>query len=360
MKYSRQSETLQDLNSKGKPRPWRERKISSLKVAGCFERRGDLKRAERIRSCACLLEFIQQILAGTAESAEIIKYILKKAYFCKERLCSMCNWRRSLRMGYVLSTVLDEVGQRNKNFIPLFLTLTVRNCPADVEELTATLDKVIEGWHRLFRNNRKIGSAVKGWFRSLELTYNEKTVEFHPHIHAILLVDRRYFKGKEYIKHPEWRRLWRSALRIDYDPQCRIQTVKNKKDERRDILEVTKDFFKVGKNKDDSGLHAVEEYSVKEMEFLTDDDNVNDYLIAVLSKSLRGRRLYAFGGIMKQVASELKILDKEGKENLIQIGDTIREDIAQLLVKFLWRLNISDYTKVRTRDDRRCNAQSPK
>jgi len=358
MQYSKQTENLQDLNSKGKPRPWRERKISSIKVADCFERLGELKRAERIRSCACLLEFIQQTLAGTAESAEKIKYILKKAYFCKERLCSMCNWRRSLRMGYVLSTVLDEVDQRSKNLIPLFLTLTIRNCPADVEGLTATLDTVVKGWDRLFKV-KKVRGAVKGWFRSLELTYNEKTVEFHPHIHAILLVDKwTYLNGREYIKHPEWRRLWRSALRIDYDPQCRIQTVKNKVDERRDILEVTKDFFKVGKRKDNDGLYAVGEYSVKEMEFLTDDDKVNDYLIAVLSQSLRGRRLYAFGGIMKQVASELKMLDKEGKENLIQIGDTIRDDVAQLLVKFRWQLNTSNYTKVGTRNDRECNAQN--
>lgn len=292
--------------------------MNTIRVADSFGRLEEAKRSERIRSCGSYLEF--------TKSQETGKKYLVAANFCKSLLCPMCGWRRSRRRFYELSTVMDEVQKRNEKLVPLFLTLTLRNCAANVEELSKTLDLVFSGWHK-FTNHYTVKGRIKGWFRALELTYNRKTDEFHPHIHVLILVNRSYFSNGAYLSTAEWVRLWRVSLGLDYDPVCDIRKVKNSGERRKDINEMSK-------------------YTVKDADFIFEnDDALTDRLVSVLSKSLRRRRLYAFGGVMKVIAAELKF--SEASEDLIHVGDeTIRNDIAILIEKYRWHFGISQYVRV--------------
>jgi hypothetical protein len=252
---------------------------------------------------------------------------------------------------------MDIVENEYFRLLPLFITLTVRNCPGTVADLKQSLDVIFGGWNRLLRV-KQVKSVVKGWFRALEVTYDRDefvTPEwytkrkrycdihgikigdrnlnydtFHPHIHAVVYVDKSYFQTSgsgAYIKTSEWVRLWRQSCRLNYDPVCDIRRIKNTK-ERKHINELSK-------------------YTVKDSDYITADDSLMDRLVLILSKALKQRRLSAFGGVLKQLAKRFKLLDKENKEDLIHIGDgTIRADVAMVVERFVWRFGIAQYVKI--------------
>ena len=272
------NEKLQDIKN-GKPVPWKPKKIRGLKVADSFQRLGYDKKAMRIRFCGSALAFLRNLETGEKK--------LHSADFCKERLCPMCQWRKSLKVFHQVSKVMDRAQQEQPQLVPLFLTLTLKNCTG--ADLSATLDTVFKGWKNVV-DHRKIRKIVQGWFRALEVTYNKEDDTFHPHIHAIILVDKSYFKkdNKDYMQTTDWVQLWRTALKLDYDPVCDIRKFKGGKGKYKAVAEVAK-------------------YTLKDSDFIFDNSELTDKLVEVLNTSLRGRRLFAFGGVLKQIAKQIGI-----------------------------------------------------
>jgi plasmid rolling circle replication initiator protein Rep len=314
---NQEAPALDDPTSTGRKRPWRDKKMRSLTVANSFHRLGDLKREGRIRQCGTYLEFKKEIDTG--------RRFLSAANFCRERLCPMCQWRRSLKVFFQVSRAMDIAEADHKNLVPLFLTLTLRNCKAAIPETAKTLNQIFEGWHNLF-DIRKIKATLPGWFRALELTYNKKTDTFHPHIHAILLVDKSYFKTG-YIETAEWVQLWRGAMRLDYDPICDIRKIKNGKGKRKGIAEVSK-------------------YTVKDAEIATGDNARTDHLVNVLGQTLKGRRLYAFGGLLKQIQAGFSVTAPDDGDLTNTSGETIRQDVATVLERYRWNFGIGQYQRI--------------
>jgi plasmid rolling circle replication initiator protein Rep len=312
-------EILQDIKN-GKKRPWREKKMRGLKLAESMHRLGMHKKANRVWWCSSTLAFLRNL-----ETNEIV---FNGAQFCRERLCPTCQWRKSLKIFHQVSTVMDVTQERQPELVPVFLTLTLRNCIG--EELSGTLDMMFQGWYQITKHS-KINRIVKGWFRALEVTYNKQADTFHPHIHAILLVDKSYFKkeNKDYMHTTDWVKMWRTALKLDYDPSCDIRKVKKGKNGQKH-----------------KAVAEVATYTLKEADFLFDDNNeLTDKLVEVLSSSLRNRRLIAVGGILKKIAKELKA-DQLDPEDLVYVGEeTIREDVATVLELYRWNFGASNYEK---------------
>lgn len=301
----------------GKPVPWRPKKIRSLKLADSFKRLGYHKKAMRVRFCSSTLVFLNNLEMGEKK--------LQSADFCKERLCPMCQWRKSLKVFHQVSKVMDKAQQDQPELVPLFLTLTLENCAA--AELSETLDTVFQGWNRM-QAHRKMQRIIHGWFRALEITYNKKEDTFHPHIHAIILVDKGYFKkdNKDYMQTRDWVKMWRTSLKLDYDPICDIRKVKGGKNKHKAVAEVAK-------------------YTLKDSEYVTDKNELTDKLVDTLGNAMHGRRLFAFGGLMKKVAKEIGI-EELAEGDLIHIDDTaIREDIATVLDVYRWDFGLANYVK---------------
>ena len=97
---------------------------------------------------------------------------LHNASFCKNRLCPMCNWRRSKK-------IFDELDKIN-NYHYIFLTLTLKNCNGN--ELENNIDLISKSFNRIFSDSKKIKKICKGYFRSIEVTYNKKDNTYHPYI----------------------------------------------------------------------------------------------------------------------------------------------------------------------------------
>ena len=309
------SERLVD-EIRGKPQPWRPKKRKTLKLSKALNTLGHNKKAARVWFCSEELVF--------AENAETGKKTLKMANFCRERLCVMCSWRLSIKTFYQLSQVLDIAQDENPNLVPIFLTLTVKNCGGDI--LGPTLDMMFDGWARLMEH-RRVRGAIKGWFRALEVTYNKVTDSYHPHFHAILLVDKQYFfDRKAYMKTEDWVHMWRTSCRLDYDPVCDIRAVRNKSAARKraHVAEVAK-------------------YAVKDADYIHDDEALTVRVVDVLGKALFRRRLFAYGGVLKEIAKRLKA-DRE-PENLVNIDEdaTMRDDVAEALTIYKWDFGLLDY-----------------
>lgn len=176
--YSPNFEILQDTKN-GKDNNWKERKESTLDLAASYKRIGSNKHY-RVLDCSTFLEF---------KLTTVNDLKLTSANFCKVRLCPMCSWRRSLKIFGQVSKVMDHV-EENYNYRYIFLTLTVRNCYG--EDLRDTLDLMTKSFNKL-SERKAFKQAVKGYFRSLEITYNKKDNTYHPHFHMILAVDNSYF-----------------------------------------------------------------------------------------------------------------------------------------------------------------------
>jgi len=307
---------LEDGKS-GKKRPWKLKKIRSLQVADSFQRLGWQKKAGRVRFCGSSLAFLVELETGIKR--------LQDADFCRERLCPMCQWRKSLKVFQEVSKVMDVVEQENPKLVPLFLTLTVENCPTD--ELSKTLDILFKGWNTL-QAHRKIQRTVKGWFRALEVTYNDENNTFHPHLHAVIMVDKTYFKkdNKDYMDAADWVQMWRKAAKLDYNPICDIRRVRGGKRKHKAIAEVAK-------------------YTMKDKDYIKNTSDLTDTLIYFLSTGLKNRRLFAFGGIMKDIAKRLGA-EKPDEGNLVHIdGEQIRGDVATMLEVYHWNFGIGDYVR---------------
>lgn len=261
-------------------------------------------RSRRVLDCGTFLEF-----KVTEEKAK-----LQHANFCKDRLCPMCNWRRSLKIFSQVSKVMDAMD----GYQFLFLTLTVKNCTAD--ELPKTVQVLYDGWRYLYNKNKEFKSVIAGTFRSLEVTRNKVDGSFHPHLHCILAVKSTYFARDNYISQKRWSELWQNACDLDYNPIVHIQKVKDTgKGIAGAVCEATK-------------------YAVKGSDFLNgnDIDESAEFVRAFLD-ALTGRRLCGWTGIFAKLRKQLNMDDAENGDLVHTDDDSIREDVACMIVRYSWR-----------------------
>lgn len=127
------------------------------------------KRAGRIAGC-CEFPKLWIRSDGTASIA---------ARRCRDRLCPLCNALRSDKAGERVQRIAD--GMR----APKFLTLTLRST---TEPLGVQIDNLLASFRRL-RQRDAWKRHVRGGAATIEVTLNEKSGLWHPHIHAIIDAD---------------------------------------------------------------------------------------------------------------------------------------------------------------------------
>jgi len=109
------------------------------------------------------------------EAVNATKLRLKRANFCRARLCPLCNWRRSLKLRYHLGRVLNVVFSRDDSLRMLLLTLTEPNSSWD--DFGSAIGRLLSAIGKLMRYKR-VQAAVKHSFRALEVTC-PRPGEFH-------------------------------------------------------------------------------------------------------------------------------------------------------------------------------------
>ena len=313
---------LKDINKKGKDNNWKERKKDNLNLADSYKRLGE-KKYYRVIDCSTFLEF------GVTKTSSLK---LLQANFCKVRLCPMCAWRRSLKIFGQVSKVMDQV-EKNYNYRYIFLTLTVKNCYS--EDLKDTLDLMKKSFNKL-SERKAFKKAIKGYFRSLEITYNKEDNTYHPHFHLILAVNKSYFTDKDYyLSQENWTRLWKESLQVDYKPVVDVRRVKSK----------DKNFSKV--------IAETAKYTVKSEDFLIKkedgkiDEALTDEVVATLDKALHRKRLVSFGFLFKDIHRQLNLDDAEnGDLKKTDNEDELRDDLTDIILRYQWNIGIKNYKLV--------------
>ena len=351
--YNTENEILKDTKN-GKDNNWKERKKSTLDLAASYKRIGSNK-YYRVLDCSTFLEF---------RLTTVNDLKLTNANFCKVRLCPMCSWRRSLKIFGQVSKVMDHV-EENYNYRYIFLTLTVKNCYA--EDLRDTLDLMTKAFNGMTRR-KAFKQAIKGYFRSLEITYNKEMFitdkmyyskkyyrdngfkigdknpnynTYHPHFHMILAVNDSYFNDpKYYLSQEDWTNLWKSSLKVDYTPIVDVRRIKE--DENKGFGKAVAETAK---------------YTVKADDFLIRDEkgniqeNLTDEVVETLDYALHRKRLTSFGFIFKEIHKKLNLDNAEDGDLTNTDNEELREDLTNIILRYQWNIGIKNYVLVEVSKD---------
>lgn len=309
---------LSDKGRDGKERPWAEHR-SNAELLSMVYTRINGRKAYRIRDCSSLLGFTVDPDTGAKR--------LKTAWFCRVRLCPVCQWRRSLKMyGQAVQVIGATDADQPHGWI--MLTLTVRS--VDGCDLNNELNLLMDGWRRLTRS-ADWRQRVLGSMRSVEVTHNIDLTggwynTYHPHIHALLCVPLTYFNGHNYLSRARWARLWKTAAQLDYDPQVWVTRVKG--DDPRALAEVTK-------------------YATKPGDYILPDDlDLMDETVEVLDQALAKRRLVSWQGNLKQIKAQLGLDDTEDGD-MIPTGEDGDVLDAEHIAYYQWMANRRQYYAIK-------------
>ena len=300
---------LSDYSSTGKSRPWGKHKANAAKLAKLYRRANEREllisenRLASLESCGDILEFSVFRNGGKR---------LKHAYFCRNRLCPMCQWRRSLKLSHRLRGALKKLVDEDSSVAFIFATFTIKNCAAD--KLSTTITQMTRGFSSMLKRTPFKGK-IRGYVRTIEVTVNKAQMTYHPHIHALLVVDKSYFGGRGYIKQATWRQAWGKAIGVDYLPLVNVQRAGV-----GHVVEVAKYCSKV----DD--LAEMMTSGVVNQKMAVD-------VLITLHKALKGRRLVSTGGLLKDA---LKCFDKELEDDsgVVEVIDDVDVEIGRVIYRW--------------------------
>lgn len=214
------------------------------------------------------------------------KHKLKSGFFCKNRWCPFCAWRKARKDAMKLGVIMNMMVKKYK-YDFLFITATTPNVKADglkdeIDHFNKSFMKMmkrkkIRGWGKDYRGNPFKG-VVKGYAKKIEVTYNSERDDFNPHIHAIFAVKREYFSRK-YINQEEWLDLWRDVTGMPEITQFHVQKVKM--------------------DNESTAVQEVAKYSAKDSDYL-----VNQEVFDTFFTAMKYKRLLVYGGCMYDFAKD--------------------------------------------------------
>lgn len=346
-------EFLNDISERGKKRDWKGKKEASQKLSASygrlsvhFEKQEDLEKKYfnkmlKVDNCGSYLEF---------KRLHDDRLKLQRAFFCKDRLCPLCAWRRSLKVYGMVSAVTGKILEK-KNYSFLLLTFTLRNCWGP--DLSREIDHLLQGYS-LFRRVRKVERSFLGMFRSLEVTrnwqkfnedgsLNEWYLSYHPHIHVLVCVDSdKYFSDSYYyVEQAELVEMWQSCCDVDYLPSVDIREIKGGRREiEKAVAEVAKYTLK-SKDVVPEDVPLVDD--VKDSRDLEAEFDMDENIFT-LSEALFNRRLVSFSGIFGKVKRQIFGNEDAVDGDLVHVeDDSLSDEEEAAVVKYYWNRGVSDY-----------------
>lgn len=315
---------IEEISEKFQPK-----RRASIFLSESFNRLGYETKFNRIKDCGSFLTFAHELYDDGTINPEGLLY---KANFCKDRLCPMCAWRRSLKLYGQISQIADNLeGQ----YEYLFLTLTVPNVGDD--DLLKTIEDMTAAYNRMFRRSifkggKRDPQIVYGTLRVLEITRNNKTGLWHPHFHVILAVCKDYFSGRKYIRQGIYQKIWTECY-------CDISGYQLKKGLKGLVVDIRKTY---GLNDDEydlvyeSGIREAAKYSVKSGDYLHYDDlDLTDQIVEFLSSILYHKRMIQFTGVFKDEydKEDFEDVDSDNSE-LVRLGHKFNPLVSHFVQEF--------------------------
>lgn len=292
---------------------WTMHKKNALEMAERLEKIGQYRRAFFVRNCS------REVVIGHCEKCG--KNHVLKAQLCRDRMCPICNWRLSMKRYSDMCGIITVLRERYPESEWQFVTLTVKNCKPD--RLGKTIDEMSRAWNYIM-SRPKTKERIIGWAKSLEVTYNAETKELHPHFHVLTMWEEGYAVEEDYLTE-----MWMKSVRLHVDRKAQKSEKVVTKAEYIEQLEIdptepeAKDTTIIPSKYDqeEDTAEAVREavletfkYSIKSK----DTQEMPLWVFRKLDEDIKGRRLVAYGGVVKEIAAEL------GEEELSE-EETVRK-----------------------------------
>lgn len=313
----KENQYLTDVSPTGHIRPWRVNKMQNLLLAMAYESI-DSAKAARLRDCATDVAFVFDPVSKQKK--------LSSANFCRVRLCPICQWRRSLKVFGQTQRIMRAIEQ-DKPMAYIFVTFTMKNCSG--AELSKNIDLMMTAWNRM-TGLKKIKSAIKGYYRGLEITHNVDYDSpcydtYHPHFHCVFAVNPSYFTDRTYLSQAAWTDIWQRSARLSYTPIVDVRRVKG--NSATAVCEAAK-------------------YTVKVGDYLIPDDwDLTVDTVRLLDTVLNKRRLTAYGGIFGEWHHKLNLDDSEDGD-LVHTDESYTDDVAAPKIWYAWRTGYSQYIRM--------------
>lgn len=257
-----------------------QKKKESKIIAQKLNEMGLKNRALRMSMCS---ETIEMAYCPTCHQKHVVSTIL-----CRDRLCPICQRKLAMRRFHDICAVMENLKVKESQIS--FLTLTVKNVWGS--ELAKTINRISDGWGRWSR--QKVFANAVGWAKSLEITFNTKTKQWHPHLHIMVIWREKTLPPQAW----EISTSWQMACRLPYNV----------------IIDIRDAYSKKG-GQASAALEACK-YSLKTSELLKD---VDESEWRALINAIGGVRMVSYGGSIKKARAKLKIKDEEIKEEKIMV-----------------------------------------
>src|SRR5699024_4249611 len=83
---------------------------------------------------------------------------------------------------------------------------------------------------------KKLSKNIVVIMRATEVTINNKDNSYNQHMHVLVCVEPTYFKNTEnYVNQKQWIQFWKKAMKLDYDPNVKVQMIRPKNKYKSDI-----------------------------------------------------------------------------------------------------------------------------
>lgn len=246
--------------------------------------------AKAIGNCATLLG-----LEIEADHEHGPKAHLRAAKPCNRRLCPFCEWRRARAWRRRFFEGLPAFHADYPTHRAIFLTLTVKNC--SINNLRSEINELHKSWARL----RKLSFFPTDlFFRKTEITarHTERSdsvgMDFHPHLHALLLVPASYF-SHGYVRHSEWQKQWMMSARLDYQPVVGVQKA------RASGSKPPNDPVTVR-----AAVMEASKYATKATDLISMGNSLGEY-----NRQVKGLRMYSVSDALRKYIKSGDISEKE-------------------------------------------------
>lgn len=237
-------------------------------------------------------------------------------YFCQKRLCALCAFRRSVKKFMNTAEIIAQDEYSNMQWV--FITLTIKNCTG--EDLKKTIERILSAFSKMTDNkNSLFRKSFKGWFRSLEVTYNDETNEYHPHLHILACVDNDYFHSKKYFSKDRLIKHWKKYLnKAEYKEPGKKLIHGGHRNQHVGVVDVSekKTFAPIEYNpsvkinkvrgRREKQIAEVAKYTVKPMDYSGKPE-----VLATFTTALDRVRCTAYGGMMRETFQRLRLEDTE-------------------------------------------------
>jgi len=270
------------------------------------------ERLERIHDCGNILKY------AINEEEKTKKLLYTET--CNSRFCSRCQKMKSIKNGQKIFTTTNYLKQE-KGYEFIFITLTVPNVPG--EQLKDELKKINQAIDKLMQRKRYRKEVIKAFITKVEVTYNRKRNDYHPHIHILGAVEKDYFRksNENYINQEQLLKDWQECTNDKTINQVNIQAIKGKDDKTlmKSILEISK-------------------YEGKSSDF-----TVNQVVFDTFYHALNGARLIRYNREYKDLVAIYEI-DKFGLFNDYKMEIDENGNFTSKLIA-LWNFKDKEYKK---------------